>query len=205
MKDAELSQSVESLLLHLAPAGFDRGVDPETIEIQIGPECVGRVRLAVLGVNTRRNVNVTVALTYPRIVKVYDRLWKVDRSPGDEYFPLACKLSELDATVATSGFPVTNPQTYSILAEKIIHVLSAYMRPLSGPHEAKLLLQSDRDSPWFSRLAYENFLPTLVLIEDGVDKAVDLAQSILENYSPESERFRAYERFVQQLRGARLH
>jgi hypothetical protein len=112
---------------------------------------------------------------------------------------LACNLSEL-ADVPAAGVPASDPGAVDLLAQKITEAIRERVWPLCSLERARAELELGHRSPWYSLVAFENWLPVALLLEEGPERAYAFAQGVLaERKADQSARTIAYRRFVANL------
>jgi len=173
----------------------------ETISANIDADCILRVRPDVHGKGFRQAYTVTLALAYPATERTYDELWSIaQRSDADRYFPIVSSLHEL-TDFPSQGLPASDPNAIDSLAQHVSAAIRTCISPMRTQASARAELERGRNSPWFSRIAYESWLPVVLLLEEGPSSGYRFACKVLEEMGPEeSPRTIAYRQFVSNLR-----
>ena len=194
---------LERLELSMPLQGLDShssATDLEAIDTSIGDDCVLRIRASAFGPTSKRSYSASLAVAHLSTELDYDDLWSVkNRSDGDRYFPLACGVSEL-TDVPQAGLPADDIAV-DLLAKRLGEAVSKHVWPIRTCAAAAGELIRGPSSPWYSLLAYQNWLPVALLVDQGPRPAYALARQVLaQQESDESARTVAYRRFVEKLK-----
>lgn len=150
-----------------------------------------------------------IGLNYPQVELLYRQLWAINvtANGSDIYCPIVTSLSNVACTIPRRGFylPVDagDDQQYVLLHDAVATALSFIELNLGRIEDVVRVLEGSPESPWFSLMAKENFLPVLLVSLGRKDEALALAEQVSGEYGPDlpnQARATAYCEFLARLR-----
>jgi len=132
-----LSALSRQLLSAAISTGHQPGLapgDPEAIDIALGEECILRVQSEVRKTGAARAWSAELALAYPGVMPLYDKLWAVSgRNAGDMHFPLTCRLDNREVASRVLLRIDDGEESARVLAYRRFVESLASAAPVAGP------------------------------------------------------------------------
>jgi len=186
-------------------------VDDEILAQSVGADCVALLRISPSArkvVAGQIGVTVNIGLSYPSVDRLRRSIWETSASvsSSDFYCPLSCSLSALDNRIPSRSFLLSfmsaDDRSMQLLKTVVSKVFANEVQSLSRLSGAAELLLAHSESPWFSVLAREDFLPLALLVLGRADESVALVREIRSMYGQSSmnrARVSAYSKFADRV------